>query len=64
MNSKASRVKRLEKRTTPDGGRVYAILDNQGIYWVNGKGYTEKEFLALDNREAVIKSVGFDLSRI
>lgn len=64
MNNKTSRLKKLEKRATPDGGRVYAIKDIEGLYWVDGKAYTEKEFLALGASEVIIKPVGFDLSKV
>lgn len=64
--NKTSRVKRLEERATPDGGRVYAIQDSAGLYWVNDKAFTDKEFNAeFGTRENVIvRRVGFDLSRV
>ena len=62
--NKSSRLKRLEKRANPDGGRVYAIRDSEGLYWVDGKAYTEKEFLALGGSEVIVKRVGFDLSKV
>lgn len=63
--NKTSRLEKLEQRANPDGGRVYAMRDSQGLFWVNDQAYTEKEFNArYGGQEIIVKRVGFDISKV
>lgn len=65
-SDKKGRIKRLEQRATPDGGRVYAMKDSEGLFWVNDKAYSESDFYAeFGVRDDVtVQKVGFDISRL
>jgi len=64
MTSK-TRLKLLEKRYTPDPGRVYVMIDSQGVYWVNGQAYSEQEFKdQFKDRPIDTVRVGFDISKV
>ena len=61
----SQRLKVLEKKLNPDPGRVYVMIDNQGVYWVNGQAYSEAEFNdQFKGRPVNAVRVGFDISKV
>lgn len=58
-----SRIKALEKALKIN--KVYVLVDSDNIFWVNGKAYSEKEFLEkYKDEETIIKRVGFNIDKV